>query len=217
MTIRTKYVNGMNEIKASDDFKKTIINKAIMSAAIPQTVTRKAFRSKVVMIAVSCMIILLLAIGGPQVLRHEDRANPSTIFSGFVVTAYAADGTTKAIIPDVEFPLGHYAMFMSSVPGFPLTIASKDTDKIEVRSSEGQLLLWNPVDSKVLPQGKEATIKSGDTIYWSPLVEGDPSQSVATEGIIEIIAYKEKKKLGSSKIEIKSEDHVIYKGKLTNE
>lgn len=216
MTIRTKYVNGMNEIKADDELKQTIINKASMSAAVPRTVDR-AFRKKVAMIAVSCILIFLLAIGGPLVLHNGDQANPSTLFSGFVVTAYEADGVPLVVKPGVDFPLGQYSMFMSSVPGFPITIASKDTDKIELRTSEGQLLLWNSADSKVIPQGKEATVKSGDTIYWTPLVEGDQTQSAATESILEITAYKDMNKLGSSMIEIKSKDHNMYKGKLINE
>lgn len=216
MTIRTKYVNGMNEIKADNELKQRIINKSITSAAVPRSVAR-TFRSKAAMTAVSCMIIFLLAVGGPLVLHNKDQENPATLFSGFVVTAYAADGAHLVVKPDVAFPLGQYSMYMSSVPGFPITIGSKDVEKIEVRTSEGQLLLWNPADPIVKHQGKEATVKSGDTIYWSPMVEGDPSQSAATEGIIEITAYKDMKKLGSSRIEIKLEDDYMYKGKLTND
>jgi hypothetical protein len=204
----------MNEIKADDELKQTIINITRANAVVPQTAAR-AFRIKVAMIAVSCLIIFLLAIGG-QLALHKDHANPSTLFSGFVITAYAADGAPLAVKPDVEFPLGQYSMFMSSVPGFPVTIVSKNADKIEVRTSEGQIVFWNPTtDSKVNHQGKEATFKSGDTIYWSPMIEGDPSH--ATESILEITAYKDNAKLGSSTIEIKSEDHVMYKGRLTNE
>ncbi|MEV5029541.1 hypothetical protein [Paenibacillus sp. LPE1-1-1.1] len=216
MTIRTKYVNGMNEIKADNELKQRIINKSITSAAEPRSVAR-AFHSKAAMIAVSCMIIFLLAVGGPLVLHNNDQENPATLFSGFVVTAYAADGAQIVVKPDVTFPLGQYAMYMSSVPGFPITIGSKDADKIEVKTSEGELLLWNPADPIVKYQGKETTVKSGDTIYWSPMVEGAPSQSWGTEGILEITAYKDMKKLGSGRIEIKMEDYYMYTGKLTND
>lgn len=212
MTIRTKYVNGMNEIKADDELKQTIINKARKSTAVPRAIAR-SFRRKVAIISVSCMMIFLIAIGGPIFLQNEDKANPSTLFSGFVVTTYAADSTPLEVKPNVDFPLGQYSMFMSSVPGFPVTIASKDADKIELRTSEGQLLLWSSTDSVVIPLGKKATIKSGDTIYWSPLVEGDPIQMVG-ESILKVTAYKNLKQLGSSTIKIKSEDQNMFKGKL---
>jgi hypothetical protein len=205
----------MNEIKATDELKQTIISQAGMNTIVPQTAARP-FRSKLAVIAVSCMIIFLLAIGGSIVVHNQDQANPSALFSGFVVTAYAADGTPLVVKPDVDFPLGQYSMLMSSVPGFPVKITSKDADKIELQTSEGQLLLWNPKDSIVIPQGKKATFKSGDTIYWTPLVEGDQIQAV-DHSKLEITAYKDMKKLGSSTIEIKSEDHIMYKGKLTNE
>ncbi|MBO2942922.1 hypothetical protein JJQ72_02880 [Paenibacillus sp. F411] len=216
MMMRSKYVNGMNEVKADDDLKQLIIRKAKSSANAPHTAARE-FRKTVATITVSCLIILLLAIGGPLVLRNGDQANPSTLFSGFVVTAYAADGAPLVVKPDVEFPLGEYSMLMSSVPGFPVTIASEGTEKIELQTSEGQLLLWNPEDSKVIPQGKKATIKSGENIYWTPLVNDDPSQSATTDSILEINAYKDSTKIGSTKIEIKSEDQIIYKGKLIYE
>jgi hypothetical protein len=35
--------------------------------------------------------------------------------------------------------------------------------------------------------------------------------------MLEIAAYKDKKKLGSNVIEIKSDDHGTYKGKVTND
>ena len=80
MTIRTKYVNGMNEIKADNELKQRIINKSITSAAVPRSVAR-AFRSKAAMFAVSCMIIFLLAVGGPLVLHNKDQENPAALFS----------------------------------------------------------------------------------------------------------------------------------------
>ncbi|WP_426450629.1 hypothetical protein ACP26L_01140 [Paenibacillus sp. S-38] len=215
MTMRTKYVNEMNEIKVDDELKQTIINNASMSTAVLQRETR-AFRRKVAMIAVSCIAILLLAIGGPLILHDKNHDNPSTLFSGFVITAYAADGAPLVVKPDVDFPLGQYSSFMSSVPGFPVTIVSKEADKIEVRTSEGELLLWdNKEDFKVRSQGKVATFKSGDTIYWTPVVVGD--QKIVDESILEISAYKDMKKLGSSKIEIKLGNHNMYNAKLINE
>jgi hypothetical protein len=214
MTMRSKYVNEMNGIKLDDELKQSIISKVSSSTAASQKGAR-TFRSKVSMISTACVIVFLLIFGGPLILHNSDQTNsgPSTVFNGFVITAYAADGTPLMVKPDVDFPLGQYSTFMSSVPGFPVTIVSKDADQISLQTSDGELLLWNPTDSKVIHQGKEAIVKSGDTIYWSPLVDGQ----VTTESMLEITAYKDKKKLGSNVIQIKSEDHVMYKGKVTND
>ncbi|QYR19176.1 hypothetical protein KZ483_14530 [Paenibacillus sp. sptzw28] len=214
MTLRSKYVKGMNGIKLDDELKQNIISKIGSGSSVTQIRVR-SFRYKVAMISAACVIVFLLIIGGPLIFHNGGQTNsgPSTLFNGFVITAYAADGTPQVVKPDVDFPLGQYSMFMSSVPGFPITIVSKDADQISLRTSEGELLLWNPSDSKVRYQGKEAIVKSGDTIYWSPLVDGQ----VATESMLEITAYKDKKKLGSNVIEIKSEDHVTYKGRVTND
>jgi hypothetical protein len=217
MTMRTRYMNGMNEIKVGEVLKQSIISKSSSIEAATHTGVH-SFRNKVTMFVAACVIIIIIAIGGPLILHVGDQANsdPSTLFKGLEITAYAADGAPQVIKPDVSFPLGQYSLIMSNVPGFPITIDCKDANQIRLRTTEGQLLLWTPSDSKVIPQGKEATVKSGVTIYWSPLEEGNQSQR-AIKSILEITAYKDKKKLGSSAIEIKSEDHVMYKGKLTND
>jgi hypothetical protein len=217
MTMRTRYMNGMNEIKVDDELKQSIISKFSSSDAATHTGVR-SFRNKVAMFVAACVIVILLAIGGPLILHPGDQANSgsSTMFKGLVITAYAADGAPLMVKPNVDFPLGQYSLLMNSVPGFPITIDCKDADQIRLRTSEGQLLLWTPPDSKVNPQGKEVTVKSGVTIYWTPLEEGNQSH-VAIKSILEITAYKDKKKLGSSAIEIKSEDQVMYNGKLTND
>lgn len=214
MTMRSKYVKEMNGIKVDDELKQSIISKISSSSTVPQIRVR-SFRSKIAMISAACVIVILLIIGGPLILNNGDQTNSgqSALFNGFVITAYAADGTPLVVKPDVDFPLGQYSKFMSSVPGFPVTIVSKDADQISLRTSEGELLLWSPSDSKVKYKGKEAIVKSGDTIYWSPLVD----EQVATESMLEITVYKDKKKLGSNVIEIKSDDHGTYKGTVTND
>ncbi len=214
MMMRTKYVDGMNEIKVDDELKQSIISRAVTNDVEPR-IRARSFRSKTAMFAAACMIVILLAIGGPFILHNADQTNTSALFSGFVITAYAADDAPLKVKPDVDFPLGQYSGFMSSVPGFPITISSKDADEIRLQTSEGELLRWTPSTSKVIKEGKEATVKSGDTIYWSPLVEGSQSQA-ALESTLEISAYRNNKKLGSSTIEITREDYIWYKGKLTN-
>ncbi|NEW06339.1 hypothetical protein GK047_09970 [Paenibacillus sp. SYP-B3998] len=211
MTIRTKYVNEMNGVKADEELKKTIISQVISRADGSLTVAHNP-RSKVTIFIVTSVIIFIIAIGIPLIYNGaQDSSGLPNLYKGLVVTAYAADGTSVAVSPDVDFPLGQYSLIMSSMPGFPLTIACKDADNISLRTSEGMLLLWNPPVNKVLPMGKEANVKSGTTIYWTPLVEGDRAE----KAILEITAYKDKNKLGSSLIEIKTEDHIMYKGKLT--
>ena len=191
MMMRTKYVDGMNEIKVDDDLKQSMISRAVTNDAEPR-IRARSFRSKTAIFAAACMIVILLAIGGPFILHNEDQTNKHTsaLFSGFIITAYAADDAPLKVKPDVDFPLGQYSGFMSSVPGFPITISSKDADEIRLQTSEGELLRWTPSASKVIKEGKEATVKSGDTIYWSPLVEGSQSQA-ALESNLEITAYKE--------------------------
>ncbi|RXZ79448.1 hypothetical protein EBB07_23005 [Paenibacillaceae bacterium] len=196
-----------------NEFKQSVINTVDLSSANPHKKVR-VFRNKAAMISVSCIFATLL-IGGPLILNKDVQKNhsPSTLISGFVITDYAADGTSLAVKPDVDFPLGQYSIYMSSVPGFPVTIVSKDAEEINVRTSEGELLLWNKSDSTVSPQGKETIVRSGDTIYWSPLVEGQ----AAAESRIELTAYKDKKALGSNVIEIESDDQGMYIGKATKE
>jgi hypothetical protein len=214
MTMKTKYVDGMNEIKVDHELKQSIISRAVTNDVEPR-IRARSFRSKTAMFAAACMIVILLAIGGPFIVHNADQTNTSALFSGFVITAYAADDAPLNVKPDVDFPLGQYSGLMSSVPGFPITISSKDADEIRLQTSEGELLRWTPSASKVIKEGKEATVKSGDTIYWSPLVEGSQSQA-AVGSNLEITAYRNNKKLGSSTIEITTEDHIWYKGKLTN-
>ena len=202
MMMRTKYVDGMNEIKVDDERKQSMISRAGTNDAEPR-IRARSFRSKTAMFIAACMILILLAIGGPFILHNEDQTKTtSALFSGFVITAYAADDAPLKVKPDVDFPLGQYSGFMSSVPGFPITISSKDADEIRLQTSEGELLRWTPSAPKVIKEGKEATVKSGDTIYWSPLVEGSQSQA-ALESKLGITAYRDNKKLGSSTIEIK--------------
>ncbi|WP_127493250.1 hypothetical protein [Paenibacillus glycanilyticus] len=116
--------------------------------------------------------------------------------------------------PEVEFPLSAYTMFKSNVPGFPLTIANKEATRIIVRSSDGDLLLWKSSDGKVISQGKKAEVKPGETIYWSPLTEENKLQY---KTIIKLTAYNGRTKLGSTGIEISSENKFIFRGKLITE
>ncbi|MBH5320346.1 hypothetical protein I6N90_21370 [Paenibacillus sp. GSMTC-2017] len=213
MTNKQKYINGMNGIKVENELKQDIIKNVSQSAKVSRNAV--LIHPKGVMISVACIILLLIAVRGPLVLQNKDKGHPTSLFSGFVVTAYAADGAPIVVKPNIDFPLGQYSVLMSSVPGFPITIACKYADQIKIKTTEGQIIKWNTTDTKVRVQGKEATVQSGETIYWSPLVNGDSSHVAATESRIEITAFKERKKLGSAAIQIKSDEHFMFKGKLT--
>ncbi|MEK4852579.1 hypothetical protein NST04_22200 [Paenibacillus sp. FSL H7-0756] len=172
------------------------------------------FRRKIMTTVLSCVIILLIAIGGPLLVNSGETATPSSLYSGFIVTAYAADGVTVAVQPDVDFPLGQYSLYMSSVPGFPIKLAAEGADTIQVRATEGQLLLWNPADGKVILQNSKAIVKPGDTVYWSPPLTDKSVQNTVSDSSLEITAIKDNTKLGSSSIQVHSQDHITYTGKL---
>ncbi|WP_339224714.1 hypothetical protein [Paenibacillus sp. FSL H8-0332] len=199
-------------MKHKYDFKQSIIRRVRVNSSVSKS-PAWSLRRRFTAVTLSCLLLLILAALGPLLVRSTNQANPAVLFNGFMVTAYAADGVPVAVQPDVEFPLGKYSMFMSSVPGFPLTLVAEGADRIELQASEGELLLWNPADSKILPQRQAAAVQSGDTIYWSPIADGS-SQPAATDGILEVTAYRDNHKLGSTVIQIHTQDHIFYSGKL---
>jgi hypothetical protein len=214
MTFRTKYVNEMNGIMVDDELKKTIISQAISSATTGSSTVALKFRSKVAILVAFCVVIFFLAIGTPQIIHNGDKVSNGlpSLYKGLVITAYAEGGAPVLINPDVDFPLGGYSMLMSSVPGFPITITCEGADKISLRTSDGKLFLWLRFSSIGIARENEVIVTSGTTIYWTPLVEG----AHVKKAIIELAAYKDKNKLGSSLIELKSGNGIDYTGKLTN-
>ncbi|BBH22839.1 hypothetical protein Back11_41840 [Paenibacillus baekrokdamisoli] len=213
-----KYVEGMKEIKAGKDFKEKLILSARSTSVDPNpnlqgTGTR---RRKLSMFA-ACMLIIICAFGLLIALNNgnNDASQVKTIFNGFIMTAYAADGAPVPIKPDIAFPLGQYQLTMSNVPGFPIAIVCDDADSITLKVSDGELLLWAPPDYKVKPQHKRTTLQSGERIYWTPLV-GEIGSHRVTSSTLQITAYKNNKELGSRLIEIKSEDGIHYIGKLVD-
>lgn len=126
----------------------------------------------------------------------------------FAVTVYAADGNPIVVKPDVMFPIGDYRMTNSRAPGFPMLITAAESDGIQVRVTEGSLLLWNPPDYHVYDKGQKLAIETGDTIYWSPLMD------MAEISRITLIAYKNNQEVGTATIEVSSDDAGVYTGKL---
>ncbi|MBP2002247.1 hypothetical protein J2Z69_003319 [Paenibacillus shirakamiensis] len=210
MTIRDKYVNGMNKIIMKDELKQLIIKNVERNSPVSQPLA-VINHCKVVMVSIS-LITIFLFIGVAFFIQMGSQ-NTSSPFGGFVVTAYAADGTSSEVKPNVEFPLGKYSLFMSNVPGFPIKIVAKDADEIKVLTIKGQILLWNSNDGQINLKGKTATINSGELFYWTPLIAGEQSK-LEKNTLVNVTAYKNNKKLGSSKIEIKLDENNIYKGIL---
>ncbi len=205
-----KYKKAMDEIRTDDLFKRTIIRHTLERPTVQQTPDRRIRRKTVTLTAFT--LILLLAIFVPLGARHSGTSQPSPLFGGFTVTAYAADGTSMTVKPEIEFPLGRYSMFMSSVPGFPVKISAEGADRIAIHSSEGQLLSWKPSDSRVREQGSHMETEPGGTFYWSP-IEEQKSSTAAVGSTLEVTAYRGEQELGTGKIEIQSTDDDLYTAK----
>jgi len=216
--MNNKYINGMNEIKADDSLKIKIINSVKESKT--KHITRFfVLKKTAALIAVACTFVLVITYGIQYIQNKDNKINQSqstmkTLFPDFVITAYAADETHFTIKPNVDFPLGKYEMTMSSVPGFPLKIVCNGADIIKLTVTDGEFLLWAPPDGKVYNKGKKLEIKSGDTVYWTPLKEIN-SDSITSSCTISIKAFKSNKELGSNTIKIKSENNYSYIGRLS--
>ncbi|OWR29597.1 hypothetical protein CDO73_15550 [Saccharibacillus sp. O23] len=208
--MKNEYAKAVEEIRASDELKQSIVRRALSDSSVPRT-SVAPFRRRTAMVAVAAAFVLLFAIVGPLWLRGNDSGRAPAWFDGFAVTAYAADGAPINVKPNAEFPLGRYSMFMSSVPGFPVAVSAEGADRIEIRASAGELLSWSPSDSRVRGQGDRMDLKAGETFYWSPLRETGSSAADSAE--LEMTAYRQNEKLGSGRIEIKADDGGLYMAK----
>lgn len=215
--MNNKYINGMNEIKADDEFKRKIISNIKQSNS--KKISRFFTSQKVITaVAVACTFAIIILFGVPFIQNGSDtlrkgQSEMQSLFDGFAITAYAADGTSIEVRPNVQFPLGKYQMTMSSVPGFPITIACEKADVIKLTATDGEFLLWIPPDWQVYNKGKELAIKSGDTVYWSPSKEGNTS-AIATNCNLVIKGYKNNIELGSNSIKIELDGNYTYTGRL---
>ncbi|MEW6042483.1 MAG: hypothetical protein AB1633_13270, partial [Elusimicrobiota bacterium] len=215
--MKNKYINGMNEIKADDELKRKIISSVKHNGHKNRSLFFTLKRT-VVSIAAACIFALVITFGVQFIQNDSDMARQKqsrvqSLFHGFVITAYASDGTPFEIKPNVEFSLGKYQMTMSSVPGFPLKIVCNEADTVKLTVTDGRFLLWASPDWQVRNKGKELEIKSGDTVYWTPL-KGENTDTIATNCNVVIKAYKSNKELGSNSIKIGSDDDYTYTGIL---
>jgi hypothetical protein len=204
-----RYIDGMKEIKAGEELKQRMIHNAQQQ---PLAGKKLAFKKTAPLLAAVCAVILI-AMLGTSIFQPNDK---KAMFASLVITAYAADGTAVEMKPNVELPLGTYSPFMSSVPGFPISIAAEDADSITVKATEGSFLLWTPPASKVIQKGKSVTISSGTIIYWSP-PDDYAAMTLSKKSTVSIIAYQNKKELGRRSIDIQADDSLHYSGLVKEE
>lgn len=200
-----RYISGMKEIQAGDELKKQMIHHVQQQSARKRKTL--SIKKTATLSAAACIIVFLVVLGAP-LLQHE---NKKTAFGGFVITAYAADGTSIEMKPETQLPLGKYSPLMSSVPGFPIRIVAEEADIIAITVTEGNLLLWSPSDSKVIQKGRSMKTTSGTIVYWSPLEEGE-EHSLSQSATVSVTALAGNKELGRHVIEINTDDRLNYSG-----
>jgi hypothetical protein len=203
MTFKSRFVAEMNKIKGNEEFKTELIRNVLLKQDQP---TVRKLPAKVFMLVASIAVIFIISELAPSKLL-ENRNLHNVQFS---ITAYAAEGLPISVKPNIEFPLGQYSLMSSNVPGFPVTINCKEATRIVLRSTNGKILLWNKLNWMVSSKGKEASIESGTTIYWTPIEEG----MRAKETTLELIAYKGDSKIADSLIKIKTDNNLSYNGTL---
>lgn len=193
-----RYVEGMKEIKADEYMRKELL-KSIQQKRPARS--QKWFSSKKAALPLAAACVLLALTIFSAALLRPDRAPALT--AGFVIHAYAADGSAIEVKPNVEFPLGKYSPLMSSVPGFPLAISSEEAESVTLKSTHGSFSQWTASTSRILQKGRTVTILPGETLYWSPLAE-DRSQTLTESSTITVIAFKDNNEIGRRIIEIKA-------------
>lgn len=218
--MKNNYINGMNEIKASESLKRKIISKAEESRANTNNFKEPwhpfTIKKSVALIAFVCTFAIVMTLSFPNIKNNSTKqatgSGVNKAVNNFTITAYAADGSTVNIKPNVEFSLGGYTPEMNSVPGFPLKIVCKDADTIKLTSTDGEFLLWPYPSREIQHKGKDFNIKSGDTLYWSPIINSNTA--ITNNCTISIKAYKDNKVIGTNSIKIQLDSNNFYVGKL---
>lgn len=204
--MNSEYIDGMNEIKASDDLKRKIIN------SVQQNHFKKApcfYTKRKTIIVAACLFALVITFCIPYINTKNKGSN--ALFDKLVITAYASDGTPIEVKPNVEFPFGKYCLAINCVPGFPIKIECNDADTFKLKATDGSFILWE--HGQIEDIGKELEIKSGDIVYWRP-IKGSNFDDLAADCTILIKAYKTNKELGKNTIKIESDENFFYTGRL---
>lgn len=186
-----------------------------------------AAASAIVLVIAAVFVFPLLQNAGPGVQpKTGDTVSsqmpaavpPGPGFSGFALTAFAANGSYEVLTPDyaskatptilapgVEILMPEYSPLQSSVPGFPLIVDCKQSnghsvpaDTIDLNASAGQLVTWNAASGKVTDKGSMASCSPGSIIYWSPVTGNSLTTGCTTIRITAMI--KDKTQLGSQRV-----------------
>lgn len=203
-----RYREGMHEIRASEEMKQQFIQQTQLRLSKGKSMIMLSMKTAALTAAACVILVMTVLFLSPSQTSIQPKP-----FSGFIITAYGADGTALPLKPNVQLPLGQYSPLMSSVPGLPITIASDEADDIIVAVSEGSLSLWSPSDSKVHTKGKQLHAQPGITVYWSPSVE-ENTKLLTEKSSVSIIAYRNKTEIGRRTVEIQSADNSFYNGML---
>lgn len=208
------YVDGMKEIKADENLKQKIIYSIKESKNIEAPI---AFRFKKIaaVAAIACTFIIIIIFGlhpfSNLVSTKQAPANNSVIASSLAITAYASDGTSQNMKPNVDILIGKYSLAMSSVPGFPFKVTCAKSNTIKITATSGEFISWTPSNGKIEYRGKSLEIKSGSTIYWSPVAHGN--DTVAENCKISIKANNKTSATFESSIQINC-DNYSYTARL---
>lgn len=251
--MKDKHINDLfNKFSPSNVQKEKIYNSIAKKSKSTNQYNMKAFRTKKLLVAVSCLVIMMI-VAIPFIINKqaknvvlnnttdatmESNANKSE-FGGFVMVAYASekkdnnlssnykkDNIATVLAPDVKVLLSSFSPLTSSVPGLPFTFdfnksegGSVTADDMVITVDNGELCTWNMETGVVNSKGRSISCKSGDTLYWSPLISlagnkeatEDPQyDGLAKNAQITVTAMKDGKEIGKQIISITEIDNNYY-------
>lgn len=186
-----------------------------------------------VIIICTCSVVLYLNQNNKQdnyqeVSNTRNLANSQeTGFGGFVVTTYLtkesqeylggnyveeSKGSRLALKTRLLLPT--YDLLSSMTPGYPFTFELSDRDSngitLKIEVDNGQFLTWNSESGKVSEIGTIAMSKTGETLYWSPIIHDAKNTRTASEATIKVIALDKDKIIATQEILITESDHRYY-------
>jgi hypothetical protein len=140
---------------------QNIIVKGTTIVALKQETSRREARQmrKAHLSSIAILICLMLQACAPDTLPGASPDSPR---------------------PSVEIGMAQYSPMMSSVPGYPFTCRGEHVASVTYIADNGEMLLWGPDDYKVKPQGKQVSVKAGETVYWSALTEAQETAAQAS-------------------------------------
>lgn len=196
--------------------------------------------------AVACACAVALICGGVFAVKNSYMGQPEGNLTGstrenhsstgFLITAYAAekegdslsenfseDLVPTVLKPDIEVMLSNYNLFMSSVPGLPLTVSKDEEDVVtlSVSCTTGAFCRWERSTGKITEEGNNLSCTSGETIYWRPALNEEHKNSstshkwntrenIESVSQIEVTAVNEQNKKTGSQLVIIGKNDINY-------